>query len=98
ALQKPLPRLAFAPGGLRVATQTVAPLGLFGIKDLHDLFFIKKFRRDDLAFQQFDDLAILSVDLVLGRQARVQTLEARRPASSRSGSGELQQSSRLAWG
>jgi hypothetical protein len=41
----------------RVATQTVAPLGFFGIKDLNDLL-IKKLRRDDLAFQQFDNLAM----------------------------------------
>src|ERR1700730_18598028 len=48
-------------GRIRVATHAVAPLGLFGIKDLDDLFLIKKLSHDDLAFQQFDNLAISSM-------------------------------------
>jgi hypothetical protein len=38
ALQKPLTASSFAPGSLGIATQAVAPLGIFGIKHLDDLF------------------------------------------------------------
>ena len=56
SLQQALAGSAFASDSLRIATQAVASLGVFGIQNLHNVSLVKELRTDHLASQQLDHL------------------------------------------